>query len=78
LVRYDAIYATTAECYNRNFSLTGVEVKSSTLSGVRKIVDAIFTFNNRSTDVMEKYFCRVDITEEFPFLVSKMQPYYSR
>lgn len=78
LVRYDAIYSTTADCYNRNFSLTGVEVKPSALSGTRKIVDAIFTFNNRTTDVIEKYFCRVDITEEFPFLVSKMQPYYSR
>ena len=76
LVRYDAIYATTAECYNRNFSLTAVEVKPSALSGTRKIVDAIFTFNNRTTDFIEKYFCRVDITEEFPFLVSKMQHYY--
>jgi hypothetical protein len=77
LVRYDAIYSTTAECNKKNFSLTGVEVKPSALSGTRKIVDVIFTYNNRTTDVMEKYFCRVDITEEFPFLVSKMQAYYN-
>ena len=26
----------------------------------------------------EKFFVRVDVTEEFPFLVTKMSPYYDR
>jgi hypothetical protein len=30
------------------------------------------------TDVVEKYFVRVDVTEEFPFLVTKLSPYYDR
>ena len=30
------------------------------------------------TDVTEKLFVRVDVTEEFPFLVAKMSPYYDR
>ena len=30
------------------------------------------------TDVIEKFFVRVDVTEEFPFLVTKMSPYYDR
>jgi PatG Domain len=77
-VRYHAIYATAADCYTRNFSLTGVEVRHSGLSIIRKIMDAIFTFSNRSTDVSEKYYCRVDVTEEFPFLVTKLQPYVDR
>lgn len=77
-VRYHGIYFTTAEAHGRNSSLTSVEVKTSRLSGTRKIVDVIFTFTNRTTDVVEKNFCRVDVTEEFPFLVSKMQSYYDR
>lgn len=77
-VRYPAIYATAAEAYGRSCSLTAVEVCPSRLSGVRKIVDVIFAFTNRSTDVTEKYFVRVDVTEEFPFLVTKLSPYYNR
>jgi hypothetical protein len=77
-VRYPAIYATAADLFGRNFSLSAVEVRPSRLSGVRKVVDAIFSFSNRQTDVMEKHFARVDVTEEFPFLVTKMSPYYDR
>jgi hypothetical protein len=77
-VRYPAIYATAAECHAQNASLTAVEVRPSRLSGVRKIVDVIFSYTNRQTDVSEKYFVRVDVTEEFPFLVTKMSPYYDR
>ena len=36
----------------------------------------MFTYTHRQTDVTDKYFSRVDVTEEFPFLVSKMAPYY--
>ncbi|MER3433354.1 MAG: hypothetical protein C4288_07975 [Leptolyngbya sp. ERB_1_1] len=77
-VRYPAIYATLADAHGRNSSLTSVEARPSRLSGTRKIVDVIFVFTNRSTDVAEKYFVRVDVTEEFPFLVTKMSPYYDR
>jgi len=28
--------------------------------------------------VLNKYFTRVDVTECFPFLVTKMSPYYDR
>lgn len=77
-VRYDRIYALAAESYGRNLSLTAVDVRPSRLSGVRKVVDVIFTFTNRNTDVNEQYFVRVDVTEEFPFLVTKLSPYFER
>jgi cyclic patellamide precursor peptide PatG len=48
------------------------------LSGVRRIVDVILSFTNRQTDLVEKYFVRVDVTEEFPFLVTNISPYYDR
>jgi hypothetical protein len=77
-VRYPALYATVAEAHRRSSSLTAVEARPSRLSSTRKIVDVIFSFTNRTTDVTEKYFVRVDVTEAFPFLVTKMSPYYDR
>lgn len=77
-VRYPGIYAKAAEAYGQSCSLTGVVVRSSSLSITRKIVDVIFSYRNRQTDVTEKYFVRVDVTEEFPFLVTKMSPYFDR
>jgi hypothetical protein len=77
-VRYPAIYALTAERHAQDNALTAVDVRPSTLSGVRKVVDIIFSFTHRQTDVTEKFFVRVDVTEEFPFLVTKLSPYYDR
>ena len=77
-VRYPAIYANAAEAFGRNESLTAVETRLSPLSGTREIVEVIFAYTNRNTDVTEKFFVRVDVTEEFPFLVTKMSPYYDR
>jgi len=77
-MRYPAIYTTAAEQFARNASLTAIEVRPSTLGGTRRIADCIYAFTNRTTDVVEKYFARVDVTEEFPFLVSKMSHYYDR
>jgi hypothetical protein len=77
-VRYPAVYANAAEAFGRNASLTAVETRLSPLSGTRKVVEVIFSYTNRGTDVTEKLFVRVDVTEEFPFLVTKMSPYYDR
>jgi hypothetical protein len=77
-VRYPAVYAKAAESFAANSSLTALTVSSSALSGARNILDVIFSFTNRSTDVIEKFFCRVDVTDEFPFLVTKLSPYYDR
>jgi PatG Domain len=77
-LRYPAIYGRAAESFAENSSLTGVEARPSPLSGTRKIVEVIFSYTNRETDVTEKFFVRVDVTEEFPFLVTKMSPYYDR
>lgn len=35
-------------------------------------------YTNRNTDFREKFCVRVDVTEEFPFLVTKLGPYYDR
>ena len=77
-MRYPAIYARTAEQFARDCSLTGVDVRASHLSGARNIVDVILSYTNRNTDFIEKFFVRVDVTEEFPFLVAKLSPYFDR
>jgi hypothetical protein len=77
-LRYPAIYVKAAEEFAANSSLSAVEVRPSPLSNIRKILDVIFSYTNRNTDVIEKFFARVDVPEEFPFLVTKMSPYYDR
>ncbi len=77
-VRYPSIYAKAAEAFAGDSSLSGVEVRPSPLSGTRNIVDCIFSYTNRNTDYTEKSFVRCDMTEEFPFLVTKLSPYYDR
>jgi hypothetical protein len=77
-VRYGEIYSRTAAAFADNARLTGVDVRASALSGARKVVEVVFSYANRQTDVMEKYFVRVDVTEEFPFLVTKLSPYLDR
>jgi hypothetical protein len=77
VMRYPAIYAKAAEQFARDFSLSRVEVRQSSLSNARKLIDVVFAYTNRNTDFTEKFCVRVDVTEQFPFLVSKMAPYYN-
>ena len=77
-VRYPAIYATAADAFGRDSSLSAVEVRPSRLSGVRKVVNVVFSYTQARTDVTEKFFVRVDVTEQFPFLATKLSPYYDR
>jgi hypothetical protein len=77
-VRYPAIYAQMAAESAANASLTSVSVKKSALSGARRIVDVIFDYTNRATDVVQKYFVRLDVTEEFPYILSKLTPYFDQ
>jgi hypothetical protein len=77
-VRYPAIYAKVADAIAKNCSLRSVDTVPSRLSGARKIIDVIFSFVDRGTDVTEKYFVRIDVSDEFPFLVTKLSQYYDR
>jgi hypothetical protein len=77
-VRYPTVYTRAIEAHARNQALTAVETRPSSLSGARKIVEIVFSFTDRQTDVVDKSFVRVDVTEEFPFLVTKMSAYLDR
>ena len=77
-VRYDEIYHRTQLLQDENYSFTGVEVRPSHLSGTQKIVDVVFSYENRANRAVQKWFCRLDVTGEWPFLVSPMQEYFER
>ena len=77
-VRYPAIYERSAAEYAGDSTLSAVEVRPSRLSGPRRILDVIFSYRHRQTDVTTKQYVRVDVTEKFPFLVTKLAPYYDR
>jgi len=76
--RDQAIYAMTAEAHGRNNTLTAINVPPPQSAGARKVVEIVISYTNRKTDVTERFFTRVDVTEEFPFLVTEMSPYYDR
>jgi hypothetical protein len=42
------------------------------------VLNVIFSYTNRNIDVVDQCFVRVDVTEEFSFLVAKLSPYYDR
>lgn len=75
--RYSEIYNKTSAMNGQNYSLTSIDVLPSNLTSSHKVVDVIFSYTNRKTTLVEKWFARVDITEEFPFLVTALSPYYS-
>jgi hypothetical protein len=77
-VRYDEIYHRTQLMQDENYSFSAVDVRPSRLSSTRKIVDVIFSYENRTNRAIQKWFVRVDVSEEFPFLVSPMQEYFER
>jgi hypothetical protein len=77
-MRYPAIYSRAAQAHMDNVSLSAVDVRPSRLGGIRTVVDVVFSYTHRQTDVTDKYFVRVDVTEQFPFLVTKLSPFYDR
>jgi hypothetical protein len=77
-VRYDEIYHRTQLLQDENYSLTAIEVRPSRLSGTEKIVDVVFSYENRTNRATQKWFCRVSVTGKYPFLVSPMQEYFER
>jgi PatG C-terminal len=78
VVRAPTLYAKTAEQLRGDFSLTAVDTRRSSLSHGRRIVEVVFSYTDRGTGFLEKSFVRVDVTEQFPFLLTNMSPYYDR
>jgi hypothetical protein len=78
--RYPTVYNLGSQQFAEGNSLTAIETAPSRLSGIRRMVNVAFVFTNRQTQVTDRYSARVDVTEEFPFLVSALSstPYMER
>ncbi|HVZ39308.1 MAG TPA: hypothetical protein VHI13_08535 [Candidatus Kapabacteria bacterium] len=60
----------------RSCSLVEVSVHGANVQGVRRIVDVIFHYEYRETGEPVYWFCKVDVTGQFPFLVRPLARYY--
>ena len=49
-------------------------MRPSLVSSTRNIVDVILAYTNSNTDFTEKGSVRRDVTEELPFLVTRLSP----
>jgi hypothetical protein len=77
-VRYPGMYSYGATQYRQNLSLSAIDVRPTRGNGYRKMVDVVFSFTSRLNGISEKAYVRVDVTEQFPFLCSKLMPFYEK
>jgi hypothetical protein len=66
---------------NKDFELAGVPTMYSRLgAGNRRVVRVIYTFNSKgpNSPAQRKFFVRVDVTDEFPFIVTSWNQYLQR
>ncbi|MFD9339398.1 hypothetical protein ACFWBF_34150 [Streptomyces sp. NPDC060028] len=76
LVRYSEIYRKTFESSMNESSLTSIDVRRSNIGGARRVMDVVLAYSSRRTDVTEKFFVPVDVTDEYPFRLHGLSPYY--
>ena len=79
IARYDIEPALRA--LDKEFELSGVPTLRSRLSADnRRVVRVIYTFNGKGRNIppCRKYFVRVDVTDEFPFIVTPWNRYLER
>ena len=78
VMRYPQVYEWTARHFAADFALSKIDVQRSPLSADRKLMDCIFSYTSRAVGFTEKAAASVDVTDEFPFLVTPMSNYYDR
>lgn len=74
IVQHPGVFLAYLERADR-FVLDRIETRLLPGIGTRRTVAVVLTFIERSTGVPERLFCRVDVTEEWPFLAGAMEGY---
>jgi len=72
-LRYPEVYKYAARSRSRGLTLASVAARSIPFSGHRRLVDVIFSYSGPDGE-REERFVRVDVTEEYPFLVQGLSP----
>jgi hypothetical protein len=70
-LRYPPVYHLTWSAAQEGKALIGVDTRPAHTT-TRRVVAVRVAFRHASTHVHERYHCHVDITDEFPFLVSPL------
>jgi hypothetical protein len=79
LTRYPQVYGLVAEKQQQGMRFDGLETQPSRLSeSGGRLVNVVFKFSDRSTEAPEKYYVRVDVSGKYPFLASRLAPFYDR
>ena len=73
-VHYRPLYEKYSEL-SSTFDLIGIAVIPSRLSRDRRIVDPVFSFRERETAIVRKFFVRVDVNYLFPMIVTPLSEY---
>jgi hypothetical protein len=73
IVQHPGIFFSLAEKHHTNHILDSIETRVNDGANGRRVVTAIFSFIDRATSVPEKIFTRVDVTEEWPFILDTNQ-----
>jgi hypothetical protein len=71
-----ALYTKEIEMEMAGFQLNSVTAQSDPVSQSRSIQDVIVLYANTSTTEIRRYFTRVDVTGQFPFLLGQLSIYY--
>ena len=78
VTRDPSLYSEVVSQYSRNSSFVRFKVNASPLSGTRRIMDVVLEFRNRETDVFDRRFVSIDVSDVFPFKLSKWAPFVDR
>ena len=75
-LRYPQIYHLVYDAQRDGATLIGVDVRPAFSGGDRRTIDVRFSLRHARTHVIERYRCRVDTTDVFPFLASPLTLIY--
>jgi hypothetical protein len=75
---YVAQYGSTVQGTPATVYFAGVEARRSALGRGRAIIDVILRYENQTTGLISRYYTAVDVSGMYPFLVTKLQPYFER
>lgn len=71
-----ALYQKEIELEAQGFRLNSVNARPDPLSRTRSVQDVILTYANTTTTEIRRFFTRVDVTGEFPFLLNELATFY--
>jgi len=71
-----ALYTKEIEMELSGFTLNSVTAQPDSLSGTRHIQDVILLYASTSTTQVQRYFTRIDVSGQFPFMVNDLAIYY--